>query len=126
MQYVEETVIPETLQQYTQIKKAEVQQLAVKNPRKGAISQRSPDRKVKNMNRDVEQAADRRLKRNLIVSLLDKLHEALDGAVNQDNLVMQVRQANKVYSETYTAPNNGLEMLLNQWAGDYVAMEAPQ
>ena len=87
-----------------------MQQLAVKN-RKGGMSQRSPDRKVKKvreMNRDKEQAADLKLKRNLTVSLLDKIYEALDGAINQDNLVMQVSQANKVYSETYEAQNNGL------------------
>ena len=96
MQQVEETVIPEALEHYSQIKKSEMEQqsLAKNTPgqRKG-LTKRVPDlskRQPQNMNainRDIELAAERRLKRHLIISFLDRLHEALDGTVNQDRLV---------------------------------------
>ena len=71
------------------IKKSEVELSNAKNTpsqRKG-LAKRVPDssknpQNVRAMNRDIELAAERRLKRHLVISFLDRLHEALDGTVN--------------------------------------------
>ena len=89
MQQVEETVIPEALEHYSQIKKSEVELSNAKNTpsQRKSLSKRVPDlskrtQNARAMNRDIELAAERRLKRHLIISFLDRLHEALDGTVN--------------------------------------------
>lgn len=46
-------------------------------------------------------AAERRLKRFNIVTILDRIFDALDGVRQQDNLVEQVRSTNKRYKESF-------------------------
>lgn len=46
-------------------------------------------------------AAERRLKRFNIVTILDQIFDALDGVRQQDNLVEQVRSTNKRYKESF-------------------------
>lgn len=46
-------------------------------------------------------AAERRLKRFNIVTILDQIFDALDGVRQQDNLIEQVRSTNKRYKESF-------------------------
>ena len=84
MRFVEQTLVPETLQALIAIKteengRAGKSALSSHHARKG----RSPAKNSKGykllVGKEKELAADRRLKRFNIVTLLDMLHEVMDG-----------------------------------------------
>ena len=66
-----------------------------RSPAKGSKGRKLLERK------EQEMAAERRLKRFNIVTILDKLYDAFDGVRQQDNLVEQVRSTNKRYKDSF-------------------------
>lgn len=92
MRFVEQTVVPQSLGSFLAIKREEqihAMQSPLANQHAGKKG-RSPVKGSKGhkllMNKEKELAAERRLKRFNIISLLEKLFDALDGVKNQDNL----------------------------------------
>ena len=95
MRFVEQTLVPQTLQALLTIKteesgRAANNALSTHHAKKG----RSPAKNSKGykllVGKEKELAADRRLKRFNIVTLLEKLHDVMDGVRHQDGLVTQV------------------------------------
>ena len=120
LRFVEQTIVPQSLNTFLAIKNEEnksatsntLSLMAAKkgrSPVKGSKGQKLLLRKEK------ELAADRRLKRFNIVTLLEKLHEMLDGHKNQDNLVAQVKSANDRYKSTFGSTSQGLKHLFEMW-----------
>ena len=69
-----------------------------------------------------EMEAEIKIKRYNLVTLLDKLFEALNGTIQQDNLVELVKSEAKNYQVTFKQKSNGLAYLLSKWG---VSSKAP-
>ena len=92
MRFMQQTIVPQTLNAFINIKREEVTRAAQSplnaiNAKKG----RSPVKGSKGhkllLGKEKELAADRRLKRFNLVSILDKLYQVLNGNRQQDDLV---------------------------------------
>ena len=112
--------MPQTLNAFISIKNEEIKQatqspLSAINMKKGRSPQKGSKGHKLLVSREKELAADRRLKRFNLVTLVDTLHEMLNGIKQQDDLVDQVKQALHRYKEALKMSSGGLMHLLTKW-----------